>query len=106
MKRRQRETTAGETTAGSEESLDAIIAAAKEEGKIESVGMPDSWANWGLTWKGIEEEYGIGHSDTDMSSAEELPDVCNRRRTWNKKISEMLDRPLTTGCGTGSCNAV
>ncbi len=53
-------------------TLDEIIAKAKEEGHVESVGMPDSWANWGDTWKGLTETYGIGHSDEDMSSAEEL----------------------------------
>ena len=28
-------------------TLDEIIAKAMEEGHVESVGMPDSWANWG-----------------------------------------------------------
>lgn len=83
------ETTAGETTAGAEESLDDIIAAAKEEGKIESVGMPDSWANWGLTWKGIEEEYGITHSDTDMSSAEELQMFATEGEHGTKDIGDV-----------------
>lgn len=27
-------------------TLDDITAKAKEEGDVESVGMPDSWANW------------------------------------------------------------
>lgn len=31
-------------------TLDDITAKAKEEGDVESVGMPDSWANWGQTW--------------------------------------------------------
>jgi len=53
-------------------TLDEIIAAAKEEGHVESVGMPDSWANWGETWTDLTSEYGITHADTDMSSAEEL----------------------------------
>ena len=53
-------------------TLDEIIAKAKEEGHVESVGMPDSWANWGDSWKGLTEEYGIAHTDDDMSSAEEL----------------------------------
>lgn len=53
-------------------SLDEIIAKAKEEGHVESVGMPDSWANWGDSWKGLTETYGIIHTDEDMSSAEEL----------------------------------
>ena len=53
-------------------TLDEIIAKAKEEGHVESVGMPDSWANWGDSWKGLTETYGIAHTDDDMSSAEEL----------------------------------
>lgn len=53
-------------------SLDEIIEKAKEEGRVESVGMPDSWANWGLSWQGLKDEYGIDHADADMSSAEEL----------------------------------
>ena len=53
-------------------TLDEIVAKAQEEGHVESVGMPDTWANWGLSWQGLTETYGIEHSDEDMSSAEEL----------------------------------
>ena len=53
-------------------TLDEIIAKAKEEGHVESVGMPDSWANWGDSWVGLTKTYGIEHTDADMSSAEEL----------------------------------
>ena len=53
-------------------TLDEIIAGAQSEGHVESVGMPDSWANWGETWTELTETYGITHADTDMSSAEEL----------------------------------
>ncbi|MBQ0146002.1 MAG: extracellular solute-binding protein [Lachnospiraceae bacterium] len=53
-------------------TLDEIISEAKKEGHIESVGMPDSWANWGKMWNEYSEKYGISHHDSDMSSAEEL----------------------------------
>ena len=53
-------------------TLDQIIEGAKKEGKLESVGMPGSWANWQDTWDDIERIYGIEHNDTDMSSAEEI----------------------------------
>ncbi len=53
-------------------SLDDIIAQAKEEGQINSVGMPDTWANLVGTWDDIEEKYGITQADQDMSSAEEI----------------------------------
>ncbi len=52
--------------------LDDIISKAKQEGKVVSVGMPDTWANWKDTWNDISKKYGISHTDTDMSSAEEI----------------------------------
>ena len=53
-------------------SLAEIEAKAKEEGAVASVGMPDSWANWKDTWNDIQTKYGLKHTDTDMSSAEEI----------------------------------
>ena len=53
-------------------TLDEIVEKAKAEGDVQSVGMPDYWANWGLSWEGLSAEYGITHTDADMSSAEEL----------------------------------
>lgn len=50
----------------------ALEKAARAEGQVNSVGMPDSWANWKDTWNDISSTYGIKHSDTDMSSAQEL----------------------------------
>ena len=52
-------------------SYDELLAAAKEEGKVFSVGMPDEWANWKDLWAHMR-DLGIETSDTDMSSAEEL----------------------------------
>jgi putative spermidine/putrescine transport system substrate-binding protein len=53
-------------------TLDELIAKAREEGHVESVGMPDDWADWGSSWKALSEKYGFTHFDTDMSSAEEI----------------------------------
>jgi putative spermidine/putrescine transport system substrate-binding protein len=55
-----------------EQSLAELETQAKAEGQLVSVGMPDDWANWGGLWKAIQAKYGITHTDTDMSSAEEL----------------------------------
>lgn len=49
-----------------------IVKEAKKEGTVKSVGMPNTWANWGGTWNDLKSEYHIFHSDTDMSSAQEL----------------------------------
>jgi putative spermidine/putrescine transport system substrate-binding protein len=52
--------------------LNPLEAAARGEGEVNSVGMPDSWANWKGTWSDLASKYGIKHSDTDMSSAQEI----------------------------------
>lgn len=54
------------------QTLEEIIAGAKAEGQVTSVGMPGSWANWEGTWNDLGKLYGLSHSDTDMSSAEEI----------------------------------
>ncbi|WP_338670570.1 ABC transporter substrate-binding protein [Pantoea dispersa] len=52
--------------------LAALEKAARAEGQVNSVGMPDTWANWKDTWNDLSTKYGLKHSDTDMSSAQEL----------------------------------
>ncbi len=45
---------------------------AKKEGTLISYGMSDDWVNLGYMWKTIEQRYGIVHTDTDMTSAEQI----------------------------------
>jgi len=52
--------------------LQALEQAARAEGAVNSVGMPDSWANWKDTWADLSKLYGLKHQDTDMSSAQEI----------------------------------
>ncbi len=70
-------------------SLDTIIANAKTEGAIASVGMPDDWANWKGSWKAIAETYGLTHEDTDMSSAEELSMFDSEKDAATKDIGDV-----------------
>jgi putative spermidine/putrescine transport system substrate-binding protein len=60
------------TVVNANDDLDSVISAAKKEGAVYSVGMPDSWANWKGTWADLGEVYGLKHQDTDMSSAQEI----------------------------------
>ncbi|MEJ2266473.1 MAG: ABC transporter substrate-binding protein [Anaerolineales bacterium] len=46
--------------------------AARQEGAINSYGMSDDWVNLGYMWKTIEDRYGVVHTDTDMTSAEQI----------------------------------
>ena len=52
--------------------LKALEDAARKEGAVNSVGMPDAWANWKGTWEDLASKYGLKHMDTDMSSAQEV----------------------------------
>jgi len=63
---------AGGSAAPEEISVADLEVKAKEEGSVVSVGMPDSWANWKGTWEDLQSKHGLAHSDTDMSSAEEI----------------------------------
>ena len=50
-----------------------LAAKAKAEGNLNSYGMPPDWTNFGAIWDGYFAKYGkLGHTDTDMSSAEEI----------------------------------
>ncbi len=95
-------------------TLDQIVEKAKEEGHVESVGMPDSWANWGETWQELTATYGITHADTDMSSAEELNMFENEKDAPTKDIgdvglaftTEAIERGLVQGYKTSYWDAV
>lgn len=69
--------------------LDKIIEEAKKEGRVDSVGMPDSWANWDDTWNEIKEIYGLVHTDVDMSSAEELAVFESEKNDATKDIGDV-----------------
>ena len=70
-------------------TIEEITEKAKEDGEVNSVGMPDTWANWVETWTELEDEYGIKHTDTDMSSAEELAIFANEASDATKDIGDV-----------------
>ena len=45
---------------------------AKAEGALNSYGMPPDWTNFGAIWDKFLPKYKLTHTDTDMSSAEEI----------------------------------
>jgi putative spermidine/putrescine transport system substrate-binding protein len=60
------------SAAPSVDAFAAIADAAKAEGQVISYGMSDDWVNFGTMWKTVSATYGIQHTDTDMTSAEEI----------------------------------
>ncbi|TFH33593.1 MAG: extracellular solute-binding protein [Anaerolineales bacterium] len=45
---------------------------AMQEGQVYSYGMSDDWVNLGYMWTTIEDRYNVVHTDTDMTSAEQI----------------------------------
>ncbi|KMY48429.1 ABC transporter substrate-binding protein [Peribacillus loiseleuriae] len=70
-------------------TLTQIEEKAKKEGEVNSVGMPDTWANWGETWSDLETKYKLKHSDTDMSSAEELAKFAAEKKDATADIGDV-----------------
>lgn len=73
----------------SAQSLTDIEAAARKEGKVVSLGMPDDWANWGDIWKALGAKYGVTHTDTDMSSGEALAKLEAEKSNPSADITEI-----------------
>ncbi|EGP55916.1 ABC transporter periplasmic substrate-binding protein [Agrobacterium tumefaciens F2] len=71
------------------QDLPALEAAARKEGAIYSVGMPDGWANWKDTWTQLTEKYGLKHADTDMSSGEEIAKFANEGANATADIGDV-----------------
>lgn len=61
--------------------FDALVAAAQEEGELNVIALPESWANYGKIIAAFEEEYGItvNSASPDVSSAEEIQAADNLR---------------------------
>ena len=55
-------------------SMTALVKAAKKEGRLNVIALPDNWANYGTIIKDFKKKYGINTSDQnpDGSSAEEI----------------------------------
>lgn len=70
-------------------NLTELINAAKKEGQVYSVGMPDTWANWKGTWQDLASQYGLRHQDTDMSSAQEIAKFAAEKNNATADIGDV-----------------
>jgi putative spermidine/putrescine transport system substrate-binding protein len=55
-----------------EDIIASLEEATRAGGALNSYGMPDDWTNFGELWANFTTKYGLTHTDTDMSSAEEI----------------------------------
>ncbi|MGN0141882.1 MAG: ABC transporter substrate-binding protein [Roseburia sp.] len=70
-------------------SADEIVKKAKEDGTVNSVGMPNDWANWGDTWTVLNQQYGLKHTDIDVSSAEQLSIFQAEKKNATKDLGDV-----------------
>jgi putative spermidine/putrescine transport system substrate-binding protein len=83
---------AGASRAGAQATAGEVAAlalAARAEGKISSVGMPDAWANWKGTWADLGQRYGLAHVDSDMSSSEEIAKMLAEGKSGTVDIGDV-----------------
>ena len=72
-------------------SMTALVAAAKKEGKLNVIALPNNWANYGTIIKDFSKKYHIkvNSYNPDGSSAQEIADRAGRqgplerRPTWS-----------------------
>ncbi len=80
--------------AASTDPIAALEVAARAGGAINSYGMPDDWTNFGALWAAFTGKYGLTHSDTDMSSAEEIQKFDAEK---NNPVADMGDIGIQFG---------
>ena len=62
--------------------------AARQEGKLYTLTMPDPWANWRQTWADLKRLYGIKHQDTDMTSGQAIAKMRAEKRHATADMSD------------------
>ncbi|MFB7458761.1 MULTISPECIES: ABC transporter substrate-binding protein [unclassified Streptomyces] len=69
------------TSAADLGGMDALVAAAKKEGKLHAIALPRDWANYGALIDGFEKKYGIkiDVENPDGSSQDEINAVTSRK---------------------------
>lgn len=70
-------------------TLDEIIAEAKSIGRLDTIGMPDDWCNYGNLFAALKEDYGLEHTDVDMGSSEEIALIEAEKDAPTKSMGEV-----------------
>ena len=91
------------------QTVNPAIAGARQEGKLVSYGMSDDWVNFENIFKAIETRYGVKHTDTDMTSAEEITKLLAERSAPVMDIADIgydfVGRLLENNLAAGYKNA-
>ena len=94
-------TTAGssDTTAAAAEGMDALIAAAQEEGTLTTIALPHDWCNYGGVIEGFKAKYGLEVNELapDAGSADELEAIRANEGSTGPQAPDVVDVGLAFG---------
>lgn len=93
------------SAAPADPAIAALEDAARSEGAINSYGMPDDWTNFGEIFANFTTKYGLTHTDTDMSSAEEISKMDAEKNNPVADIGDIgiLFGPIAVNSGVAEC---
>ena len=63
--------------------------AARLEGSLSTLAMPDHWANWQQTWSDLSRLYHLSHQDTDMTSGQAIAKMRAEKKHASADMSDV-----------------
>lgn len=73
--------------------MDALVAAAKAEGELNVIALPDDWCNYGEMMKTFSEKYGIkvNSINPEAGSADELQAIIDNKENKGPQAPDVID---------------
>ncbi|CAB3796534.1 hypothetical protein LMG28614_04380 [Paraburkholderia ultramafica] len=79
--------------------LDALIAAAKQEGQLTVIALPHDWCNYGQLVAGFQKKYGIkiNELNPDAGSGDEIEAIKANKGNKGPQAPDVIDVGLSFG---------
>src|SRR5690242_6107584 len=84
------------TSAAAGGGMDKLIAAAKEEGTLNVIALPPTWANYGNVIKAFTAKYGIKINSANPSGSSQVEVDAVKQQSGTKAAPDVLDVGLST----------
>src|SRR5258706_3183011 len=83
----------------SAQSMDALIAAAKEEGQLTTIALPHDWCGYGALIEGFKQKYGIrvNELNPDAGSGDEIEAIKANKGNKGPQAPDVIDVGLSFG---------
>jgi putative spermidine/putrescine transport system substrate-binding protein len=93
------ETTEGATSAEDAGGMEALVAAAQEEGTLTTIALPHDWCNYGAVIEGFKTKYGLAVNELVplAGSAEELEAIEANKENPGPQAPDVVDIGLAFG---------